>query len=56
MECKMCGNIIDTDSDLMGELGRRADYYGLECLTEAEQALVCGYICEECINKQQEGQ
>lgn len=51
--CKICNKDIDemNDGDLKNEYTSQADYYGNDSLTENQQLLVTGIICEECYNE-----
>lgn len=49
-KCKTCNRDIlrVSDGDLRSEYEAQADCLGVESLTENEQMLVEGLICEEC--------
>lgn len=49
-KCKICGNDIESVSELRHEYSEQADQLGMESLTENEQLLVSGVICEECFD------
>lgn len=48
--CLCCGQPIDLNAleDELDYYNRQADYWGMESLTEKEQMLVNGTICEQC--------
>lgn len=49
-KCTVCGEAVPP-SDFRGELLRRADALGLFSLTENEQLLALGEVCEDCYDK-----
>lgn len=47
--CKICKRDISiVNEDLRTEYANQADCLGMESLTEEQQLLVSGLICEEC--------
>lgn len=51
--CKRCNREMAevSDEDLRKDYASQADYYGMDSLTENEQLLVEGSICEDCYEK-----
>ena len=49
-KCSICGcdDINNIDGDIRDELCAQADALGMESLTENQQMLVNGDICEQC--------
>lgn len=49
-KCMRCGRNISkvSDEDLRNEYAEQSDALGMESLTENQQMLVSGFICEEC--------
>lgn len=49
-KCNICDVIIEEEDVVtLDDLCERVDFYGMESLTENEQAFLEGHICVDCI-------